>query len=319
MSLYLFTGDAWLRERAIAQLKRKLRAQSQRPWIEARFDGEALPIEQFVESLQSSPLFRENVLVHVKRVDKLRDPEALLPYLERPLPPERCIILEGERLDRRGKLPQLVLRLGEVHDHPPPDRRQLPSLVHELLEERGLRLSPQGLRHLLESVEEDLFRLESEVEKLSLYLGRGEVSPADLDGILFHDRGGDVFRCLDALIERRLEALSLLRALWERGAEPNKVFFLLASQVRALLRVRSLMAEGLSAHEIAQRTGDYPWLVAKRIKTAQRLTPQELRAFLQRLHQEDLQIKRGARHPEEAVWALALKWVFSRSESWQAS
>lgn len=311
MPLYLFTGDEWLRRRAISKLKHKLQAQSPLPWRESLFDGEEFSLQGFIESLYTPPLFRENVLIHLRRVEKLPDPDAIVPYLERPLPPERHVILEGEKLDKRGKLYQIVMRRGEAHDYPNPDRRSLPQLAQEMLQEHGVRLPAEGLRCLLESVEGDLGRIGSEVEKLALYAEGYKMSLSDIKGLLFHDRGGDIFKALDALLERRPEAPMLLKELLERGEEPNKVFFLLAASVRALLKVKSLAAEGLSDEEIAQRVGDYPWLVAKRRRISQKLTPQEFIELLHHLHREDLHIKRGERQVEEALWALALEWMFT--------
>lgn len=306
MPIHLFTGEEWLRKRAITQLKRDLRAQSPMPWIETQLDGEEFPIGRFVEVLQTSPLFREGIILHVKRTEKLPDPDSVAKSLQRPLPPERCVIFEGEKLEKRGKLYQTIAERGQIHDHPHLDRRSLPALARELLRERGVRLPPQRLRYLLESVESEPFRIGHEIEKLSIYAVGKEVSLVDLRELLFHDRGGDLFACLDALVERQPQALRLLQELLESGEEPSKVFYLLASQVRAILMIQSLAAAGYSREEIARRTGDYPWRVAKRLQTAQRLTSEELIGFLHRLHREDLRIKRGERQPQEALWALAL-------------
>ncbi|OGF53984.1 MAG: DNA polymerase III subunit delta [Candidatus Fraserbacteria bacterium RBG_16_55_9] len=310
MSVHLFTGEEWSRKRGITQLKRDLRTRIRMPWMETQLDGEEFPMERFVEALETSPLFREGVILHIKRVEKLSDPNSLAERLKHPLPPEQCVIFEGEKLEKRGKLYQTIAELGQVHEHPRLDRRTLPTLANDLLRERGVRLPPQGLRYLLESVESNPFRLEYEIEKLSIYATRQELSLVDLRELLFHDRGGDLFACLDALVERQPEALRFLKELLESGEEPSKVFYLLASQIRAILMIQSLHTAGCSREEISGRTGDYPWRVAKRLQTAKRLTCEELIRLIHALHREDLGIKRGERQPEEALWALALEWSF---------
>jgi DNA polymerase III delta subunit len=313
MSLHLFTGEEWLRKRAISQLKRDLRAQSLISWVEASFDGEEFSISRFAEALHTSPLFREKVILHVRRVEKLVDPESLARALERPVPPERCVILEADKLDKRGKLHQTITRQGQIHDHPRLDRRNLPSLTSQLLKERGVKLAPPALRYFLESVEGNPFRIDSEIEKLSIYSRSGaatkELSPMDLRELLFHDRGGDLFACLDALMEKRPDSLRALQQLLESGEEPSKVFYLWASQARALLMVQSLVRAGASSDEIAQRTGDYPWRVAKRRRMAEPLTARELMDLIHRFHEEDWRIKRGEHQPEDALWALAVEWT----------
>jgi DNA polymerase-3 subunit delta len=312
MSLHLFLGDPWLRRRAVERLKRELQAESGPPWREVLLDGEDFPLERFVEALQTSTLFQERTLVHVRRIEKLARTEALLPYLKE-LPPGRVVILEGEKLDKRTVLYKHLAREGRVHDHPRPDRRNLPTLVQEILKERGVRLPPQGLKYLLESVEGDLGRLAREIDKLALFAPDGKISLEDLQGLLFHDKGGNVFAALDALLERQRDAPAKLQELLGGGEEPSKVFYLLAAQVRALIAVRSLADEGLSNEEIAKRTRDFPWRTAKRRKLAERVPLEELIGLLHRLHEEDVRMKRGERAPKGALWVLALDWLFSGS------
>jgi len=309
MSIHLFIGDGYLRGRAIEQLKGKLRAKSALTWTEVHLDGEEFSPERFTEALQSSTLFSEGIILHLKSIEKLPDPDSVAGHLERPLPPEHCIILEGERLDKRSRLYKTVARVGEIHEHPRPDRRSLPQLVSRLLKEQRLSLPPQGVRYLLESVEGDLARIGQEIDKLALYARGRRLSMEDLKGLLFHDRGGDVFSFLEAFFERRAQAYELLRGLIERGEEPSKIFFLIASEARALLVVRSLAEEGRSRDEIAQITADYPWRVTKRLRAAQHLKASQLIGLIHLLHLEDLKIKRGERRPEEALWALLLDWL----------
>ena len=309
MPLYLFLGDPWQRGRAIARLKRQLRA-SNETWRKVTFDGEEFEFSRFMEALQTNSLFGERTLVHLKRVEKLSEPETLLPHLERARSPDICVLFEGDKLDKRGKLYKALKELGEVQEFTPPTRQELPKRVSELLSEKGIKLSAQGLRALLEGVEGDLMRLDREIEKLALYSrAKKSLTLEELEGLIFHDKGGSVFAALEALLARRPEALGLLRAALEGGEEPTKVFYLLAAEVRALLSVKSLAAEGFSNAQIAQRTGDFPWRAAKRRKLAESLRCEELIGLIHRLHEEDVAIKRGEREPEEALWALSLAWL----------
>lgn len=300
-----------MRHRAIEALKRELGGG--RPWRETHLDGEAFAFGDCIEALRSSSLFDEGVIVHLRRVEKLSDEQAgaLAPHLEHGLPADRALILEGERLDRRKALYKTVKERGEIHHHPSPGRRDLPPMVRDLLSEKGIELDSSAFRYLLESVEGDLSRIAREAEKLAIFAGEGRrLSERDLRGLLFHDRGGNVFACLDALLERRRDAPERLREVLAGGEEPSKAFYLLAAQVRGLLRVQSLADEGLSNDEIARQTGEFKWLVGKRRRVAESLERGDLIALIHRLHEEDVRIKRGEREPEEALWAIALDWVF---------
>lgn len=311
--LYLFLGDAWLRERTVAELKRDLFG----PSAEIRelpLDGEEFRLDALVSALQTTSLFAEDVFIHVRRVEKLPDAttEALLSYLEKPLPPGRYVLLEGEKLDKRSALYRLFAERGRVAELPAPSRRELPGVVRQILRERGVRLPPAGVRYLLENVEGDLARFAREIEKLALYARGRPLSLEDVQGVTYSDKGASVFAALDALLARDPQALALLQATLEGGEEPAKVFYLLADQVRRLLKVQSLAAEGLSGEEIARRTGDFPWLVKKRLALTRALSPQELIGLLHALHEEDVRLKRGERRPDDALWSVVFAWLFRR-------
>ena len=323
--LYLFLGDAWRRERAIQALRRKLLGETPQPEPQPQpeprvlpLDGEDFRVEALVRALGTASLFEESVWIHVRRVEKLPDAavKALLPHLAKPLPPGRYLVFEGEKLDKRGALYKLFAERGHVEELPAPTRRELPGFVQQMLRELGVKLPSAGVRFLLENVEGDLARFAREIEKLALYArGRGRGRPLSLEevqALIFADKGANVFAALDALLAREPRSIGLLKAALEGGEEPTKVFYLLAAQVRRLLAVKSLAEEGLSAEAIARRTGEFPWLVKRRLGLVRRLSTQELVDLLHALHEEDVRMKRGERRPDDALWAAAWAWVFGR-------
>lgn len=317
MSVELYTGDAWRRGRAIVRRKQQLNEESTQRWSETRFDGESFSLSRCLEALEAHALFDEAILIHLTRAERLSDEAAdgLARAIERGIPDSRVLLIEAEKLDKRKTFFKTIQAHGQIHEHASPNRRDLPNAVKGLLDEYQLALSTNAFRYLLESVESDLSRMAQEIEKLAVY-ARGSSSETlgtdDLRGVLFHDRGGDVFAALDAWVERKPDAPGRLRELLDGGEDPGKIFYLLAGQVRSLIQVQSLAAAGGSNDEIARRTGTFKWLVGKRRKQIESLSEAELIAMLQRIHDEDVQIKRGARDPDESLWALLIDWT-SRS------
>ncbi|MFB6285542.1 MAG: DNA polymerase III subunit delta [Candidatus Bipolaricaulia bacterium] len=314
MNVELHTGDAWRRGRAIRHRQEQLNETSPQAWSETRFDGESFSLARCLEALEAPALFEDAILVHIARADKLSEDaaEGLARAIERGLPDSRMLLVEADKLDKRKTLFKAIKAHGEVHDHPAPNRRDLPNAVKGLLDEHQLELSRDAFRYLLESVEGDLSRMAQEIDKLSIYargISQQTLEVEDLRGVLFHDRGGDVFAALDAWIERGPDAPARLREILAGGVDAGKIFFLLAGQVRSLLQVKSLAAEEMSNDEIARRTGTFKWLVGKRRKQIASLGEAELIALLKQLHAEDVLIKRGAREPEESLWALLIAWT----------
>jgi DNA polymerase-3 subunit delta len=307
--VYLFTGDDFLRERAIqrkiAELK-EARLGGSAKLDEVHLDGEGLTNERLLEVLFTPSLFASGKLVLIRRAEKLPEGAGLVRLLERGLPEGFFLLLSAERLEPGSKLLALIAEQGEVEDFPKPDRRSLPKLVKELLQEQGVELTGEAFRYLLEALEPEPYRLANEIEKLTLYPHRGPLGPEDLKGLIFGARGAGIFPFLEELGSRRPQALASLRQLLMEGEEPNRVFFMIAGEVRALLAVKALASEGRTLQEIAAETGQYPWLVKRRLAQAQNFSEAELIELIYLLHREDALIKRGEAEPEEALYRIVL-------------
>jgi DNA polymerase-3 subunit delta len=316
MTIHLITGDDFLRSRAIAELKNSLMGDDSHSWDETHLDGDAFAPTRFVEALKSQSLFADGIIVHVKRVDKIADPKVLIPYLDGTEESKSpCIILEGEKLDKRGKFYKTLSKMGEVKDFPSPTKRDLPTALTQLLKSYGVKVAQPAFRYMLENVEGDLGRIGSEIRKLKLYADEAEITLDEMRGLLFHDREGDLFSSLDSLMERHPSAISKIQELLNGHEEPTKIYYMWANQVRSLIKIQALAAEGLPNDVIAKRTGDFPWLVSKRRTLAQSLPQRDLVNLIHSMHEEDLRIKRGERQPDEALWALVLGWLYPDANS----
>lgn len=311
MTIHLITGDEFLRSRAVEKLKESLLGDDSSSWDQTQLDGDDFAPERFVEGLKSRSLFADGIVVHVKRVEKIPDPKVLIQYLDGAEEAKSpCIILEGEKLDKRGKFYKTLKKMADVQDFPSPSRRDLPTALAQLLQTYGVQLAQPAFRYMLENVEGDLARMGSEILKLKLYSDESEISLDEIKGLLFHDREGDLFASLDALMERRPNAISQIEEVLSGHEEPTKLYYMWANQVRSLLKIQALAAEGCPNDVIAKRTGDFPWLVSKRRKLAQSIRQNQLTDLIHRMHEEDLRIKRGERKPDEALWSLILGWLY---------
>lgn len=301
---FAFLGDGFLRERAarrqIAQL------QNAQPALALLLlEGGELDVTQLREHVGGASLFASAKILFIRRADELPDPEALAELIPNGLA-ENYLLLEAEKFDKRGKLYKTLEKHATLQELPKPDRRGLPKLVQELCREHRLRLTPAGVKYLLGAVEPEPGRLASEIQKLTVYAQGRELDVAALKELLFSDQSESILQFLDGLGERRRQSLKELRDLLRSGEDPHKIFFMIASQMRNLLAIKSLAASGKSSDEIAKELGRFSWLIAKQKKMSQNFSETELLGFLHRLHSEDVRIKTGERTPEETLFELVL-------------
>lgn len=304
-NVYAFFGDAYLRERAAKRLIAQL--QQRRQYALISVEGRELTSSQMMEHFGGMSLFDDAKILYVRRADELPEPEELAERMARGLPETIVLVLDADKLDKRSKLYKALEQHGSIEELPTPDRRGLPALARELLAEHKVKLTPAALKYLLATVEPDPARIAREIEKLACYSTEKELDVAQLRELLFSDQSESVLKFLDLIGERSPQSLKYLRGLLRGGEDPNKIFFMLAMQIRGLLAVKSLAAQKKSSEEIAKELGKLPWVVAKHKAMAQHFSEQELIGFLHRLHEEDVNIKTGERTPEEALFNLTLE------------
>jgi DNA polymerase-3 subunit delta len=112
--------------------------------------------------------------------------------------------------------------------------------VGALAERKGLKAEPDVLAELADMLGGDLARLESELEKLSLYAGEsGMITRADVELLTPEARQGGVFELSDALARKdRGRALEIVDTLAAGGAYWPMQLTLLAGLFRQALAVR---------------------------------------------------------------------------------
>jgi DNA polymerase-3 subunit delta len=304
-NVFAFLGDIYLRERAARKLIAQL--QQSRKYALITLEGRELTGPQMLEHVGGMSLFDDAKILYVRRADELPEPEELAERITRGLPKSVVLILDAEKLDKRSRLYKALDSLGALEEFPTPDRRSLPALVRELLAEYKVKLTPAALKYLLATVEPQPARLAKEIEKLACYSTERELDVPELRELLFGDQSESVLKWLDLVGERSPQSVKYLRELLRSGEDPNKIFFMLVSQVRGLLAVKSLAAQKKSSEEIAKELGKPPWLVGKHKAMAQNFSEEELIELLQRLHEEDVNIKTGERTPEESLFDLVLR------------
>jgi DNA polymerase-3 subunit delta len=303
-NVFAFLGDAYLRERAASKLIAQLQQARPRPVIS--IEGRELSGAQFLEHFSGASLFDEAKILYVRRADEVPEPERVAERIASGLSESLVLIFDAEKLDRRSKLYKALSTHGSVEEFPTPDRRSLPALVRELMGEHRVKLTPSAIKYLLAAVEPEPARIAKEIEKLACYSPDRELDVPEVRELLFSDQSESVLKFLDIVGERSPQGLKYLRQLLRSGEDPNKIFFMLASQIRGLLAVKSLAAQKKSSEEIAKELGRFAWLVGKQRAMARNFSEDELIALLHRLHEEDVRMKTGERTPEESLFDLVL-------------
>ncbi len=287
------------------------------------------PIERVRSALAEVPLLDE------RRHVLLRDPPQLAggkrsgdggrdlaAALELRAPSTTLCIVAHQQVAATHPVLAAVSRLGgTVLQRPLLRGRELRAWIGDAAAERGLRLPPGGVEHLLGVAGADLGVISAELDKLRAFQsGRDEgavhhvAGPApsaiDLDllrRLVGGAEGVEVWGVLERLLgaEPALGSAAAI-AMVEQGRSAIYLLATLAGQLSELRRAQALLASGATSGALAARLHIPEWRAERLARQARVLAPETVESWLRRLHRLDVAIKTGEADDREGLAGFAL-------------
>ena len=224
-----------------------------------------------------------------------------------PAMPETTLLvfLDGP-LAESNPLLRLLRPVAQIQMLSAPSGQDLARWIKEAAQEKGASISPAATSSIADLVGSDLWTLDQELEKLSLYAtGRG-IEERDVNELVSQVKEANIFAAVDAMIDGKpAVALRLLHQLREGGRNVSSIIAMVERQLRLLALARDSIDEGLGQQELAQRLGGLPqFVVRKTVEQARRHTWVDITWRYDRLLEADLAIKRGRLEPDLALELL---------------
>ena len=165
------------------------------------------------------------------------------------------LIVSSGKVDKRKTFYKTLEKIGEVESHDGWSEKdwvdQATVQARKWVKDREKQINEDALTDLVTRIGPHPRLLESEIEKLSLYVGdRKDLTEADVDAICTQNKTARAFAMGDALGNRNLPALlrCLDEELWEMKFDKEKseigLLYGLISKVRAMLMLKEMIREG---------------------------------------------------------------------------
>ena len=225
-----------------------------------------------INACRRYPMFAEKQVVLLKEAQQMRDIERLEPYIEHPLTSTVFVVSYKEKkVDGRTKLAKLlkekavVLTTKKIYDS------QLPEWTKDLVEEKGLTISQKALRLIADHIGNDLSRIENEIEKLSVNLGkRKNITEEDIEEYVGVSKDFNVFELQSALAAKDLEKAIRIVQYFEANPKSAPIQLILPSLYGFFSKV--FMVYGVNSRDektVAQAIGVNAWFVKDYLKAVQ--------------------------------------------------
>jgi DNA polymerase-3 subunit delta len=309
-AVYMFFGDEpFLRRLYLNQLTARALGLKSRPaageaagqeagMAISQFDGSEITLAAVLDELRTLPFLAERRIVIVDAADTFVSEHrpALEKYLEKPSPTGVLVLLVQDPRTTSNLYKAVAARGGAVAC-----QKLAQSDLARWIRERAKDTYAKTIDYetsalLADLVGDDLDRLDSELAKLSVYLGqRKTITPGDVDELVANQRLHDAFELTGAIASKDAAA-ALLRwnDMLSKDSEASyRSVGLIAWQIRQLLRARSLRNQGLSRDEVLSRL-HMPYFVRdKFIEQVSKFPERRLRGLLGELVKLDLASKTG--------------------------
>ncbi|MBI3139429.1 MAG: DNA polymerase III subunit delta [Sphingobacteriales bacterium] len=239
------------------------------------------------------PMFAERQVVLLKEAQQMKEVEKLEPYMENPLSSTVLVVsYKDKKLDARKKFTKYVKENGVLISTKKMYDRDVPGWTQELLQSKGLTITPRGLALIADHIGNDLTRIENEISKLSVNLGkRTSVTEDDIEQYIGVSKDYNVFELQTALAAKDLSRAIRIIQYFESNPKAGPAQLILPSLYGFFSKV--FMVFGAGTHDektIATHIGVNPYFVKDYTQAARLYSYPGIEKVLLLLHQYNLKI-----------------------------
>jgi len=258
--------------------------------------------------------------------------------IERGIPPNASLVLTAEVVDERRLLFKKISAVGFVIHCGVRSRRAWDTQmdpdaarakIRQMVEAAGKSIAPDAMAGIVERTGFSMRGLESEMEKLLLYVGpRPVITRADVLEVLSSSREANIFDLTNAVSGRDAgRALRSWRSLMARREPIPQILGVLASEIRGLIVARGALEQKLGGTldtgmpfpafqarilpllaketegddgSAAKLSAMKPFRAFNLLKAATRFSLPEILRDLEAIHETDLLLKTSG-HPEDLL------------------
>lgn len=237
------------------------------------------------------PMFAERQVVILKEAQHMRDVEKLEAYVQAPLSSTIFVVSYKEKkVDGRSKFAKVLKEKGGLVTTKKIYDNQLPEWTQELLESKGLSISPKGMALFVDHIGNDLTRIENEITKISVNLGkRKTITEEDIEEFVGVSKDFNVFELQSAIARKDLAKAIRIIQYFEANPKAAPIQLVLPSLYGFFSKVFMVYgAPGREEKSVAAAIGVNPFFAKDYVQAAKVYDFQGVERILLLLHQYNL-------------------------------
>ncbi|MBL01479.1 MAG: DNA polymerase III subunit delta [Chloroflexi bacterium] len=308
--------DSYTISQEIRKIKNKLGHRDIASSNVSIFDNHPINFHEFLSTSKAIPFMSDrriiiisNLLSKIQNKVKSISDEWLefYKYVDEIPPTSEVIFVENIELKNNGNGLNAVGDKCEVKVFQKKKGYELENWIKNKILESKAMASPNAIKKLSWITSGDLYRLENEINKLSLYVGDREINVSDVNKVISSSRQSNIFLFIDAVMDKKAGvALNELYSLILDGVSIGQIINMLARQVRLLILCKDLSSKNLSREDIGKRIFiNNNFVLEKTLAQSNRFDFENLIRIQKQLLTTDISIKNGTMEQRAAVEILA--------------
>ncbi len=290
--LYWLEGEEeYFIDKVVEYAEHHILSESEASFNLSVFYGKDANWADVINACRRYPMFAERQVVLLKEAQQMREVEKLESYIENPLHSTVFVVSYKEKkLDARKKFAKLVKEKGVLLTTKKMYDNQLPLWIQELVQSKGLTISQKGLLLLADHIGNDLTRIENEIDKLSVNLGkRTSITEDDIEQYIGVSKDFNVFELQAALAAKDLARVIRIIQYFEANPKAAPIQLVLPSLYSFFSKVFMIFGTGTTDEKtIAANIGINPYFMKEYMQAARLYTYSGVEKALLLLHQYNL-------------------------------
>ena len=290
--IYWFEGEEeFFIDKAIEYAEHHILSESEASFNLSVFYGKDANWPDIINACKRYPMFAERQVVLLKEAQQMRDVEKLESYIDNPLSSTIFVVsYKDKKLDARKKFAKLVKEKGVLVSTKKMYDKELPQWTQELLQSKWLTITPKGLALLVDHIGNDLTRIENEIDKLSVNLGkRTSITEDDIEKYIGVSKDFNVFELQAALAAKDLSRSIRIIQYFEANPKAAPIQLVLPSLYSFFSKVFMVFgADTQDERAIATAIGVNPFFMKDYMQAARLYTYPGVEKVLLLLHSYNL-------------------------------
>ena len=290
--IYWLEGEEeYFIDKVIDYAEHNILAESEASFNLSVFYGKDANWADIINACRRYPMFAERQVVLLKEAQQMRDIEKLEAYVDNPLSSTVFVVSYKEKkLAARKKFTKLVKEKGVLVTTKKLYDREVPEWTQNLIQSKGLTITPKGLALLVDHIGNDLSRIENEIDKLSVNLGkRTGITEDDIENYIGVSKDYNVFELQAALAAKDLARSIRIIQYFEANPKAGPIQLVLPSIYSFFSKVFMIFGTGTNDEKtIATAIGVNSYFMKEYMQAARLYTYPGVERALLLLHSYNL-------------------------------